>query len=178
MARVPLIDDSDRPELTALADRIRGERRGSLINVYRLLLHSAPLAETWFDHINAVRWGTVLEGRLREILIIRIGYLNHVDYVVNQHVPRLAIPEGLSEEECDALADWRAGALFSEAERAALAYVDAMTTDIKIPDALFDPLRDHFNDREIVEITVLAGTYNMHTRVIQALEIDPEPGSG
>ena len=50
-----------------------------------------------------------------------------------------------------------------------------MTTLIQVPDATFAALRPHFNEREIVELTVLIGTYNMHTRVVEALGIDPEP---
>ena len=73
MARVPLIDPDDHPELAELAERIRGRRGGKLINVYRTLLHSPRLAESWFEHINRVRWGTEIDGRLREIIIIRLG---------------------------------------------------------------------------------------------------------
>jgi alkylhydroperoxidase family enzyme len=40
---------------------------------------------------------------------------------------------------------------------------------------VFDALRPHFSEREIVELTVLVGIYNMHTRVFTALGIDPEP---
>ena len=43
-----------------------------------------------------------------------------------------------------------------------------------LPNAVFTTLRDHFNEKQIVELTVLIGTYNMHTRVLQALEIDAE----
>jgi phosphoglycerate dehydrogenase-like enzyme len=95
--------------------------------------------------------------------------------VVKQHVPLLAIPEGLTMVECDALADWRGSRHFSERERAALAYTDSMTSDIRVPDGVFNELKKHFNERQIVELTVLIGTYNMHTRVFQALQIDPEP---
>mgnify|MGYP003337186991 FL=1 len=70
--------------------------------------------------------------------------------------------------------DWRASSLFGERDRSVLAYTDSMTRDIKVPDAVFDGLRPFFNEREIVELTVLVGTYAMHTRVFQALEIDPE----
>ena len=59
MARVPFIDTENHPELSELAGRISSGRRGKLINVYRTLLHSPPLAESWFNHINQVRWGTV-----------------------------------------------------------------------------------------------------------------------
>ena len=175
MARVKLIQPEERPDQTALIDRIRKGRRGNVINVYKMLLHSPDIASVWLDLVNVVRWKVDLEGRLREIVIVRIGYLNRCAYVVNQHVPELTAPEGLSKEECAALADWRASAFFSERERAALAYTDAVTREIDVSDAVFAELRKHFTERQIVELTVLIGTYNMHTRVGQALQIDPEP---
>ena len=177
MARVPLIEPENHPELENLVARIAAARRGRVINVYRLLLHSPPLAESWFAHNNAVRWSTQINGRLREMVIIRIGYLTGVHYVVKQHVPKLALAEGLSLVECEALKDWDRLTLFDARERAVLGYTDSMTRDIFVPEEIFVGLNDHFNTRQIVELTVLIGTYAMHTRVMQALEIDPEPGS-
>lgn len=174
MARVSLVE-GDAPEIALLVDRIRSGRRGALINVYRLLLHSPPLAETWLEHVNAVRWKTLLAGRLREAVIIRIGHLNRVPYVVNQHVPKLAEAEGLTRGECDALADWETTDHFSPPERAALAMADAMTREIEVPDPVFEQIRRYFDERQIVELAILVGTYNMHTRVMRALQIDPEP---
>jgi alkylhydroperoxidase family enzyme len=175
MARISCIEEKDHPELAELIAKIRLGRRGALINVYKLLLHSPALAACWIDVINAARFKTALDGRLREIVIIRVGYLNRTDYVVKQHVPALALPEGLSEAECAALADWRNSQFFSARERAVLAYADAMTREIVVPDDVFDALRPHFSERQIVELTVLVGIYNMHTRVMTALRIDPEP---
>lgn len=175
MARVPLLGGDEDPEMASLVEKIRSGRRGNVINVYKLLLHSPPVAENWFNLINTLRWGTELPGRLREIIIIRIGYLNRVDYVINQHVPKLALVEGLSHAECDALVDWRATEYFSEAERAALSYAESMTRDIQVLEEIFAALGPHYNDREIVELTTLIGAYNMHTRVVQALDIDLEP---
>jgi alkylhydroperoxidase family enzyme len=174
MARVPLIEPEQRPEQAALIERIRKGRRGTIINVYKLLLHSPELASVWLDLVNAVRWKVDLDGRLRELVIVRIGYLNGSNYVVKQHVPLHTAPEGMKQEECDALADWRGAPFFSAREQAVLAYTDAMTRDIDVPDPVFAELRKHFNERQIVELTVLIGTYNMHTRVGQALQIDPE----
>jgi alkylhydroperoxidase family enzyme len=175
MARVSYIDDKDHPELADLAAKIRGARRGNLINIYRLLLHSPALAESWFNNNNAVRWKTELTGRLREMLILRVARLNDATYVIKQHVPELALPEGLTVADCDALAHWQDSDRFSAPERAALAYADAMTRDVAVPDPVFDELKRHFNQRQIVELTVLIGTYNMQTRVLCALRIDPEP---
>src|SRR6185436_3411564 len=178
MARVPLIDPDGKPELADFVREVRKLRRGRVINVYRLLLHSPPLAESWFQHNNAVRWSTGLDGRLREMVIIRIGHVTNVPYVIGQHVPKLALAEGLTLDECEALKDWQTSRLFNARDRAVLAYTDAMTRDVRVPEEIFTPLRDHFNDRELVELTVLIGTYAMHVRVFQALELDPEPQAG
>jgi alkylhydroperoxidase family enzyme len=175
MARVSLIQEQDHPELADLVARFVSGRRGRLINIYRMLLNSPALAESWFNHSNAVRWRTTLEGRLREIVIIRMGHLMQCDYVLRQHVPLLALADGLSIEECGALADWPGSTLFDARERAALAYADTMTRDIAVPDEVFAALKRHFDDRQIVELTVLIGTYNMNARVLRALELDLEP---
>jgi 4-carboxymuconolactone decarboxylase len=175
MARIPLIDAKDHPELAELVEKFSAGRRGRLINIYRMLLNSPALAESWFNHSNAVRWKTTLEGRLREIVIIRMGHLTHAAYVLRQHVPALALADGLSLPECDALADWQGTGFFSPSERAALAYADVMTQHIVVPDDVFAEVARHFDARQIVELTVLIGTYNMNARVLQALELDLEP---
>jgi alkylhydroperoxidase family enzyme len=175
MARISYIDEQDHPELADLIGKIRAGRRGSLINVYRLLLHTPALAAIWLDFVSAARFKTALDGRLREIVIVRVAHLNRTAYVLRQHVPQLSVPEGLSDAESEALADWRSASSFNARERAALAYTDAMTRDIAVPDDVFEGLRPHFDERQIVELSVLIGLYNMHTRVFTALGIDPEP---
>jgi alkylhydroperoxidase family enzyme len=175
MARVPLIDEKAHPEFADLVARFAAGRRGKLINIYRMLLNSPALAESWFNHSSAVRWKTALDGRLREIVIIRMGHLTHAEYVLRQHVPALALADGLSLEECAALADWRGSRFFDARERAALAYTDVMTRDIVVSDDVFDEVARHFDPRQTVELTVLIGTYNMNARVLQALELDLEP---
>ena len=178
MARVALVEEKDHPELTELIGRLRSGRGGQLLNVYKLLLNSPVLAGTWFEHVSAVRWRTELDGLTRELVIIRIGYLTRVKYVLAQHVPTYALQEGLTLEQCDALADWKSSPLFDDRQRAILAYTDAMSRDVQVPDAVFNALRPYFTDQQIVELTVLIGTYNMHTRVLQALDIPLEPTSG
>jgi alkylhydroperoxidase family enzyme len=175
MARVPLIQEEEHPEFAALIEKFRAGRRGKLINIYRMLLNAPPLAESWFNHSNTVRWKTTLDGRLREIVIIRMGHLTNSQYVLRQHVPSLALAEGLSLDDCNALAERHASNLFSERERAALAYADTMTRDIVVPDEVFAEVERHFDARQVVELTVLIGTYNMNARVMQALRLDLEP---
>src|SRR6202521_4014458 len=175
MARVPRITEEEHPEFSALMETFRAGRRGRLINIYRMLLNSPALAESWFNHSNAVRWKTPLDGRLREIVIIRMGHLTRCDYVLRQHVPTLALADGLTVAECDALADWHGLEFFDARERAVLTYADTMTRDIAVPDDVFAAVKRHFNDRQIVELTVLIGSYNMNARVLRALDLDLEP---
>src|ERR1700722_17819375 len=175
MARASLIQDKDHPELADLIGKIRAGRRGSLINVYKLLLHSPALAGIWLDFSTAARFKKEHEGWLGEKAIVRVAHLNRTTYEFKQHVPQLSAPEGLTDQECDSLADWQSATSFSARERAALAYADAMTRDVAVSDDVFEALRPHFNERQIVELSVLIGLYNMHTRVFSALRIDPEP---
>ena len=49
-----------------------------------------------------------------------------------------------------------------------------MTQDVAVADAVFKSMREHYSEREVVEITVLVAAYNMHTRVLKALDIQPD----
>jgi alkylhydroperoxidase family enzyme len=145
-----------------------------LINIYRLMLHSPALANAWFDLNQAVRYGTEIDGQSRELAVIRVAILNEVEYVQRAHGPAYALKEGLTPEQVAALADWRPSKLFSEPHRALLAYTDAMTRDIAVPDEVFANLQKHFSERQTVELTLLIGAYNMLTRFLKALKVDPE----
>lgn len=174
MARVSLIKEEDHPELAEIIGQIRGARRGRLINVYRLLLHTPALAKAWFALNNAVRWKTGITGRLRELVIIRIGYLCDAPYILRQHIPSLGADEGVTAAECGALGDWQASSLFDGRERAVLEYADSLTQAVRAGDELFARLRVFFNESQLVELTVLIGAYNMHARVLNAFELDLE----
>jgi hypothetical protein len=139
MARVPLIQEQDHPELADAIEKYRAGRRGKLINIYRMLLNSPALAESWFNHSNAVRWKTTLDGRLREIIIIRWA----ISPVAIRVAPARAVPgaEGLSLEECDA----PTGALEASARSAPRRLRRSMTRDITVPDAVFAEVKRHFD---------------------------------
>ena len=174
MSRIPLIEESEHPELSGLIAKIRAGLQGRLPKVYRTMLHASGLIGPWNDYMNSVRWKTDIDGRLREILIIRIAYLNKARYSMRQHVPKVALAEGLTLEECEGLSDWRATTLFSERERVALAYADVMTRDVQVPDSIFEPLRKFFDTRGLIEVTLLIAAYNMQNRVVEALDVELE----
>jgi len=171
MARVTLIDEHATPDIAALVAKIRGARGGQLHVFYRALLHTPGLASAWFDFNNAVRFQTNLDDRVRELVIMRVAALTGCTYVWSVHQVQYAGPAGVTPSEVEALREWRKADVFGARECALLAYVDAMTQDVAVPDAVFDELRGHFNERAIVELTVLIAAYNMHTRVLSAFDI-------
>lgn len=175
MARVPLIEETEHPELADSIAKIKGARGGRLINIYRLMLHSPTLANAWFELNQVVRYGTQIDGQSRELAVIRVALLNDVEYVQRAHGPAYALKEGLTPEQVAAVANWQSSKLFSDQQRALLAYTDAVTREINVPDVVFADVRKHFSERQTVEMTMLIGAYNMLTRFLQALQVDPEP---
>lgn len=175
MARIPLIDPEQRPDLAELIGRVTGARGGRLNNVYRMLLNSPPIAEPWLALISALHAQAGYDERTRELAIIRVAILNDVDYIRRVHEARYAPKVGITPEQVAALPSWQGSQLFSARDRALLAYVDKVTRDLEVPDDVFAALRAHFDERQVLELTVLIGAYNMHSRVMKALRIDPEP---
>src|SRR4029077_4459497 len=112
MARVPLVEEAEHPELGESIAKIKGARGGRLINIYRFMLHSPGLANAWFELNQAVRYGTQIDGQSRELAVIRVGILNNVEYVQRAHGPAYALKEGLTPEQVTALANWQPSNLF------------------------------------------------------------------
>ncbi len=173
MARIPLIDDNDST-LAALIAKLKGARGGRLLNLYRVLLHSPSFAEAWQAFNNAIRFGSALDDQARELAIMRVAQLNGADYQFQIHAAKYAPDAGITPQQIAALDGSEHSSLFQPAHRALLAYADAMTVAIDVSDDVFDKLRRHYNDKQILELTVLIGAYNMHTRVGRALHIDAE----
>jgi len=173
MARLDFVNE-DSPDIDSeLLRSIRARRGGTLLNLDRQLLHSAPLARGWNSLMGAIRGQTLLEGALRELVILRVAVLNRAPYEFDQHAP-VALTEGLSQAQVDAVRGWQDSALFDARARDVLAYTDAMTLNVQVPQALFDALRTHLSQREVVELTATVAAYNMVSRFLEALQIEIE----
>ena len=170
MARIPY-PDLGNPEIAPLVERIKGER-GKLFNLYGMLLHSPPVAEGWLAFLTAIRQKCSLSGRIRELVIMRIAVINNAEYEFRAHAP-LALAEGISPLQIDALRDGTFE-LFNDLERAVLAYSESMTRDVHVPDAVFEAVKTHFNERELVELTATIAAYNLVSRFLEALQVDHE----
>lgn len=106
-----------------------------------------------------------LPQRLAELLRLRVAQLNPCSYCLILHTGvagRLGIPI----EVVAHLAGWRESAMFSPAERVALAYCEGLTTyDIARFPRLHDELRRHFDERQVAEIAAVVINMNVWTRL-------------
>ena len=120
--------------------------------------------------LTAVRNRTTLPADLRELVILRVAVLNHAPFEFDAHAP-IALAEGISNAKLEALREPAPGAVFSELERAALRLTDTMTRDVQVSDAVFEPLRAHFDAQGLVELVATIAAYNMVSRFLEALHI-------
>lgn len=173
MARLPFVDAHTPGVDTELVATVQARRGGTLLNLDRQLLHSAPIAKGWNAYLGAIRTGGLIDGGLRELVILLVAVLNRAPYEFFQHAP-VALAEGVPQNKVDEVGTWQSSALFTAKERDVLAYAQAMTLTVQVPDAVFASARAHFTDREMVELTATVAAYNMVSRFLEALRIEPE----
>jgi 4-carboxymuconolactone decarboxylase len=167
--RVPPVVPGTRAELAAIEVSIVAQR-GSISPLYQVLLNSAPLAEGWEKMLTAIRNRSSVPPDIREMVILRVAVLNRAPFEFEQHAP-VARKVGVTEVKLAALRDAQPGDAFSPLERAVFALTDAMTKNVQVPDALFEPLRAHFDSRALVELVATVAAYNMVSRFLEALRI-------
>ncbi len=167
--RVPLVQPGTRAELAEVESRILAER-GRVSRLYQVLLNSAPIASGWERLLTAVRNQTGVPADLRELMILRVAVLNGAGFEFDAHVPH-AESAGVGPDKIAATREPVLPDFFSPDERLVLELTDAMTRDIVVPDALFDRLRQRFDDQGLVEVVATVAAYNMVSRLLVALRI-------
>jgi AhpD family alkylhydroperoxidase len=173
VARLPYAD-LESAQARPLVERIVAER-GNVLLLYQMLLHSPPVASGWLTYLTAIRQLSTLPGALRELVIMRVAVLNGAPYEADQHAP-IALKEGLTQAQLDALDSWETSPLFDEDQRAALAYTDAMTRQVRVPQPVFDAVRTRMSERLVVELTATIAAYNMVSRFLEALQVHTADG--
>jgi len=168
VARLPYAD-LDGVDQAPLVQRIVAER-GSVLHLYQMLLHSPPLAEGWLAYLTAVRHKLTIGGALRELIIMRVAQLNGAPYEADQHQP-IALQEGVTPAQLDALASWAGADCFDATERAVLRLTDAMTRDIHFDATLLAAVHERLGERGTVEAVATIAAYNMVSRFLEALQI-------
>lgn len=164
--RLPYTDPST---LTSEADkaivsRVEARRAPRPLQALDLtLLHSPAVADGWNGFLGAIRTKTSLSDDVREIAICRVAVCNEAWYEWMHHAP-LAKEGGVSDEgmkllgEADLTAKLGAEGL-SGKQWAVVAYSDAMTKSVAVEQVVFDGLKKHFSDQEVVEITATVSTF-------------------
>ena len=171
---------ADLAEPAELVAAIRARRGGHLLNLDRMLLHSPPLARGWNEYLRAVRRELEVPPRLRELAMCAVAALNGADYEFHHHAPEF-IAAGGTPAQVDALRDPLRTvqdnvllALFDAPEQAALQLTVEMTREVAVSDATFDRVRALLGERHTVELVAVVATYNMVSRFLVALGIEPE----
>ncbi len=107
-----------------------------------------------------------LERRLLHLVKLRASQINGCSYCVDMH-SREARADGESERRLYLVAAWRESLLFTDRERAAFAWTEAVTLIAQggVSDALHDEARAQFSDRELVQLTMAVAVINTWNRL-------------
>jgi AhpD family alkylhydroperoxidase len=107
-----------------------------------------------------------IEIPLLHLIKLRASQVNSCAYCIDMHWKDLrAIGE--SEQRLYGLDAWRESPYYSDRERAALAWTEAVTliTEGHVPDAVYQEVRPHFSDKELADLTLAVATINAWNRL-------------
>jgi len=107
-----------------------------------------------------------LERSLLHLIKLRASQINGCSYCVDMHSHEARV-DGETEQRLYLVAAWRESPLFTERERAAFAWVEAVTrvADGGMPDALYRATLEHFTEADLVKLTVAVGIINIWNRL-------------
>jgi AhpD family alkylhydroperoxidase len=107
---------------------------------------------------------------LQEFVRLRVSEMNGCEYCIHAHTKELQ-KHNETPERIAGLSVWRGSELYTQRERAALAWAEAVTNiqDGHAPDAIYDAVRAHFNEVETVNLTLTIATINAWNRWAIAL---------
>jgi alkylhydroperoxidase family enzyme len=173
-ARVPGLPPG---EARAAADEAGVPDYMAELNVFQVLLNHPRLALTVNDLLAMMLWHGALDSRLRELVIMRIGWLTHCDYEWTQHW-RVATGLGVPPQDLLGVRDWEAHADFGPTERAVLAATDDIVRDGVVSAASWTACeRELGGDRTVlVELVTAIGAWQMVTSILRSLEVPLEDG--
>jgi len=172
MPRIPYAD------LATLSAEVRAAIGENPANVSRML---ATASNGVFHGVNAAGRalinGSTLAPNIRELAILRVGYISKSRYETFQH-EALARHVGMSEAEIAAIeaGDPNAPAL-SAAQSAVLEFVDDLVTNVRASDRTLDAVRLHLDDAQVLDLIMVSGYYMMICRVLETtgVELDSDP---
>lgn len=127
---------------------------------------AAPEAIKALSTLETLLLGSGLEQSLIELVKTRASQINGCAFCINMHTQD-ARKRGETEQRLYLLNAWREAPLYTDRERAALAWTEALTliSETHAPDDIYTEVRKHFSETETVNLTMLIGTINMWNRL-------------
>lgn len=173
MARVTLKRRDDLPDhLKLLWDRMISY--GPFAGQAGAMAQRLPIFEHMWRLLTDLSDEGVLKKRYLELGIVVTSLVNQCEFCVAQHSPKLAV-EGITPDGAANLLDWEKHPELDEVDRLVVEYAIAVTSNwSRIRDAMFERLRAHFSEPQIVELTwriALCGAFNRFNDVLQ-VEVD------
>ena len=175
-----MIDDARISMLDAPVALEAGERAGvpaqlAELSIFRVLLRRERVAKATSDLLLGLLFGGVLDVRLRELVIMRIGWQTGSVYEWTQHW-RVAVDLGVPEADLLAVREGPTSQAFGPLERAVLEATDEALGGQRISDATMAALRSHLEDDSVLELVAAIGTWSMISTVLRSLDIPLEDG--
>jgi alkylhydroperoxidase family enzyme len=145
------------------------------LNIYRALANSPKGAREFIGLTQFLRRHSRLDGRLRELAILQVGYMTGSAYEFSHHV-EIARSFGVTDDDVRAIADETAGRSsgLEPLARAVLKAAREMTRELTVSDDTFAELRRELDDERLTDLTLAIAFYNGVVRLLAALEIEVE----
>jgi alkylhydroperoxidase family enzyme len=171
-ARVPMLDEE---AAVAVAAEHGIPEQLARLSIFRVLLRRPRVARALADSLLALLFGGDLDARLRELVIMRIGWATGSAYEWTQHW-RIALDIGCTEDDLLAVRDWQAHGAFGEVERAVLAATDTCLAGGTPGEREVAALRTHLGDDAVVELVAVIGLWSMVSTFLRSLDVPLEAG--
>ena len=139
------------------------------------MLHHPALAGPWLAYNNVLLWSPTLEPRWRELMILRVASRTSSTYEWDQHV-RLAVRYGVTSDDIEAV---RTGVdRWTALERDLLAATDQLIDNYRIDDDTWSRLAEQLDERQLVEVVFVVGTYTCLAMAFNSFGLEPEGSPG
>ncbi len=172
--RIPPGDASDIGRLNALFARAAGAVTGSAPpNVFTTLARHRRLFWRWLRFAGALMPGGVLPRAQTELLILRVAHNCGCEYEWGHH-ERLGVMAGLDSEDVERVRRGPGAAGWSRRQELLLRAADELHAERTISDSLWAELRPLYSDRELIELCMLVGHYEMLAMTLNALGVQPD----
>jgi alkylhydroperoxidase family enzyme len=164
-------------EARAAADEAAVPDYMAELSIFQVLLNHPTLARAVNDLLATMLWHGTLDARLRELVIMRIGWLTACDYEWTQHW-RVASRLGVTDSDLLGVRDWQAYDGFGPTERAVLAATDDVVRDGAISaDSWAACERELHSDRTVlIELVTAIGAWRMVASILHSLQVPLEEG--